>query len=110
MATRQGREERGVNCADRSESTYDAILPAGGRITGAFTQETGTEIKALIRLGGQTLLSRAVQALRDMGRVRRIVVVGGAEVCGETRSCDVDGQVEEGVSGPDNILRGLDWL
>jgi CTP:molybdopterin cytidylyltransferase MocA len=88
----------------------DVILPAGGRISGVFAQQVGTEIKALARFGGQTILSRTVAVLRATGRVRRIVVIGGAEALAEARACEADGAAAEGATMPDNIMRGLQWL
>src|SRR5579864_2502035 len=89
---------------------YDAILPAGGRLAGPFAREAGTEIKALIRFGEQTILRRTIEALRATGRAGRIVVVGDEEVRAEARRCGVEADLAAGTTGPENILRGLDWL
>lgn len=99
-----------TSVSDGFPKTFDAILPAGGRLDGAFAQQTGTCIKALLRPDGQTLLRRAILALREVETVRRIVVVGGPEARAEAHEVGADGTVEEGASGPENILRGLDWL
>lgn len=88
----------------------DAILPAGGRISGDFAREAGAENKALIRLNGQTLLATALRALQSSDRVGTIVVIGDAEVRAEAVSLGADGALAEGATGPDNILRGLSWL
>jgi CTP:molybdopterin cytidylyltransferase MocA len=88
----------------------DVILPAGGRIQGEFAQQVGTEVKALARFAGETLLRRTVAALRATGLVRRIVVVGGDEACAEALACGADGTVAEGATMPENILRGMEWL
>lgn len=87
----------------------DAILPAGGRISGDLTRAMGTEVKALLRFNGETLLTRALMALRGTGRVRRVVVVGPPEVAPQAeRLADV--VLPETDSGAGNILRGLEWL
>jgi CTP:molybdopterin cytidylyltransferase MocA len=88
----------------------DVILPAGGRLPPAFAQQAGTEIKALLCFQGQTILHRTLLALRATRRVRRMVVVGGAEALSEARRCGADGAVTEGASMPENILCGLQWL
>ncbi|HZO87279.1 MAG TPA: nucleotidyltransferase family protein [Chthonomonadaceae bacterium] len=88
----------------------DIVLPAGGRISGEFARIAGTEIKALIHLGGQTLLQRAIEVFRATGRVERIVVVGPEAALAEARAAGVEGAILEGVSGPENFLRGLQWL
>lgn len=86
----------------------DAIIPAGGRIAGDFAREAGCEVKALISLGGQTILARTIAALRASERVRRIVVIGPPEV--EAAAAEADQVLGEGASGPQNIFRGLEWL
>jgi GTP:adenosylcobinamide-phosphate guanylyltransferase len=88
----------------------DAILPAGGRIAGAFAAEAGAEVKALISFGGQTMLERTLLALRDAGCVGRMVVVGPDEVAAHPAARAADAVLTEGNSGPENIFRGLDWL
>jgi CTP:molybdopterin cytidylyltransferase MocA len=95
--------------SSRPESV-DVILPAGGRIRGEFAQQAGTEIKALIRFAGETILRRTIAALRATGCARRIVVIGGNEACEEALQCGADGAVAEGRTMPDNILRGMEWL
>ncbi|HZT43769.1 MAG TPA: nucleotidyltransferase family protein, partial [Chthonomonadaceae bacterium] len=88
----------------------DAVLPAGGRISGAFAREAGAEIKALIRLEGRTLLRRMIEALRATGRIGRIVVIGPEEALIEAQACGADAAISEGATGPENIYRGLEWL
>lgn len=88
----------------------DAVLPAGGRISGVFAQEAGTEIKALIELNGQTILRRTIHTLRATGQVRRIVVIGPEEAQEEARMSGADAALPEGATGPSNIFRGLEWL
>lgn len=88
----------------------DVALPAGGRISGAFATAAGTEIKALIRFDGETILRRTVRTLRASGCVGRIAVVGPEEVQAEARECGADLVMDEGATGPDNIFRGIDAL
>ncbi len=90
----------------------DVALPAGGRVTGEFARQAGTDIKALIRLDadGPTILEHTMTTLRATGRVGRIVVVGPEAVLSQARALGADGVVAEGATGPENILRGLAWL
>lgn len=88
----------------------DVILPAGGRIDGEFAQRVGTEVKALARFAGETILQRTVNTLRTTGSVRRIVVIGGDEAKAQALACGADGAVSDGTTMPENILRGLEWL
>ncbi len=89
---------------------FDAVLPAGGRIAGSFAQEAGAQIKALIALGGRTLLERTIDALRDTGRIGRIVVIGPDELRNHAATRAADAVLPEAESGPANIFRGLQWL
>jgi len=90
--------------------TVDAVLPAAGRIAGAFAAEAGAEVKALIRLGGATVLERTLATLRAAGGVGRIVVIAPREVQGHPAARGADAVLEERDSGPSNILLGLEWL
>lgn len=84
----------------------NAVLLAGGRLNAAFAREAGADVKALIRVGGITLLERAACAVREAG-VDTIVVVGP-----EAIRCSLAGGafVAEGTGGIDNLFRGLEWL
>lgn len=89
----------------------DVVLPAGGRIDGKFAAEAGLAVKALIDVGGRTVLERTLDALRETGRVRRAVVVGPREIADHPCSKSADAVLPEGGdSGPANIVRGLEWL
>lgn len=90
-----------------------AVLPSAGRIAPPFSDEAGASVKALIELGGKTLLERAIVALRDSGVVERIVVVGPPDVRGHAASQLADLVLEDGgehASGPDNIFRAIEHL
>jgi hypothetical protein len=86
------------------------VLPAGGRISGAFAARAGTTVKALISLGGRSVLAATVQRLRDTGRVGRIVAVGPPEVIEEARRAGVDAALTDTGHGAANIRVGLEWL
>lgn len=91
-------------------NAVDVVLPAGGRISGEFAKAAGTDIKALIRFGDETVLRRTVRVLRESGRVDRIAAIGPIAVRAEALACGVDLALEEGATGPDNIFRGIDAL
>jgi CTP:molybdopterin cytidylyltransferase MocA len=84
----------------------DVVLPAGGRIGDG---RAGTEVKALLPIGGVPLLTHTLLALRATGRAGRIAVVGPAEVAPHAASL-ADAVLPESDSGAANILRGLDWV
>ena len=88
---------------------YDAILPAGGRIPPPFATRAGTEVKALIRIGNETILQRTIRVLRETGLIGRIVVIGGKEVEFAAKG-SADEVLTEAKSGPENILKGLKHL
>ncbi len=75
-----------------------AILTAGGTLPRALRQYSPSPVKALLSVGGQTLLEHAAQAARDCGMVQRIAAVGGE-------------QVERGVpAGVEYVREGLDVI
>ena len=88
---------------------FDAILPAGGKIPEPFAGRAGTDVKALIKFGEETILHRTVRVLRDTGVIGRIVVIGGDKVRADASSV-ADSVLEEANSGPENILKGLKYL
>jgi len=88
----------------------DVVLPAGGRISGSFAELAGTDVKALIKLGGKSVVERTVQCLREAGVDGRMVLVGPQEVAADAAGKLVDAVVPEVGSGPDNIMAGLQYL
>ncbi len=89
--------------------TYDVILPAGGRVSPELAQESGTDVKALIRFGDETILARTLRVLRESGLARRIVVIGGDAAQAEAKAHGAQA-LPEASTGPENILNGLKWL
>lgn len=100
----------------------DAILPAAGRIAGAFAEEAGAEVKALIHLRDRTLLEQALDSAMGAG-IRKVVAIGPRELAERSgiateedsrsglstinHNCPV---LPEAESGPANIMRGMRWL
>lgn len=91
-------------------SKYDVIIPAGGRLNEAFSKVVGTQSKALIKFDGRSILERTITALRESGRVERIVLVGSSAVIENIDARGADETLREGATGPENIFRGLDHL
>jgi len=82
-----------------------AVITAGGRVDGRFAEMLGTDVKALARVGGRTLLDAALEAARGAG-AERISVVGGAEIrerCGSR----VDEVIAEDAEGRENLRRAI---
>jgi GTP:adenosylcobinamide-phosphate guanylyltransferase len=82
-----------------------AVITAGGRIAGEYARESGTTVKALVRVRGATMLDRIVDALRGSG-AERIAVVGGDEV---RAACAgrVERIVDEAPGGVENLVKAL---
>ncbi len=91
-------------------TTFDAIIPAGGHIDADFAAKVGTTSKALIPLGGKTMLERTITVLRDTGRGGRIFIAGGEEVQAHPAAKLADKAVLGGRSGPESILNALKSL
>ncbi|MBP6965289.1 MAG: nucleotidyltransferase family protein [Armatimonadetes bacterium] len=88
----------------------DAVVIAGGRIHGELVDREGVGVKALLNVNSSSLLERAVAALRATSGIGRICVVGPREVEGIARGAGADLFADEGATGIDNIMRGLDAL
>lgn len=85
--------------------TLHAAITAGGRVDGAFARRIGTDVKALARVRGVTLLERTIEAVRSAG-AERVAVVGGDEVraaCGHL----VERMIDEVSDGAENLRRAL---
>lgn len=95
--------------ATLSPMTYDVILPAGGKIAADLAAEAGTDVKALIRFGDETILARTIRVLNESGLARRIVAIGGKGVQAEAARSGAHA-LPEANTGPENILSGLKWL
>lgn len=82
----------------------NAVITAGGRVAGEFALAIGTPVKALARIGGSSLLERAIGAARDAG-AERVAVVGGDEV----RNCgaQIDCFIPEAATGSQNVHLAL---
>jgi GTP:adenosylcobinamide-phosphate guanylyltransferase len=89
---------------------YDAVLLAGGRISGKYAQVTGQTIKTLVSINGETCLIRALRALHDSKYINRIIVVGPLSIEPHLTSHQVDAFIPEGNSDIDNIFLGVDAI
>lgn len=84
---------------------FYASIPAGGRVSGAFAQAIGTDVKALARVGARTLLDRAIDAAREAGALG-IAVVGGDEVRAACQS-RVQRVIPQSADGAANLHAAL---
>ena len=81
-----------------------AVITAGGRVTGEFATAIGTPVKALARIGGSSLLERAITAARDAG-ADNVAVVGGEEV--RASGAPMDRFIPEAPTGAQNVHLAL---
>lgn len=81
----------------------DAVVLAGGRVSGFFAREAGTRVKALAPVGGVPMLRRVTEALQVA--TERVCVVGPEEVQ-EAASPGCLWEAE-GRSAPENALAGV---
>lgn len=85
------------------------ILTAGGRLPHELEPHSNSKVKALLPLGGATLLTTAVRAAREVNGVGRIVAVGNAEIQAAAVALGVE-YVREVDNVVDNILRAFEHL
>jgi len=82
----------------------DAVVTAGGRLPPALAARFGTDVKALVAIGGVTLIERTLTALRGVKNVARIAVVGPEALRHVARADDF---IVERATGEDNLLAAL---
>ncbi|MBI2301706.1 MAG: NTP transferase domain-containing protein, partial [Armatimonadetes bacterium] len=58
----------------------NAVVTAGGRISGPLAEQTGQTIKCLIEFDGERLIDRVLRALHEAERIDRVCVVGPPEI------------------------------
>lgn len=83
----------------------DALVTAGARLPPELRRRFDTHVKALVPIGGVTLIDRTLAALRGTGTVSRITVVGPAEMRSRV---DVDRFIDDTESGEKNLQAGLE--
>src|SRR5579863_9507592 len=83
---------------------FDAVVTAGGRLSKAGAQRFGTDVKALVRVDGRTLLDVVVRALRGTHAIRRIIAVGPVSA---RAASEADLWIDEFPTGEQNLLAGL---
>ncbi len=84
-----------------NEAKIAAVVLAGGQNSPEMRQATGTENRALVRLGDQTMLDYVIDALRGAEVIGRIIVVG--DVPSDPRY----EQITPGETLMDNLMAGL---
>ena len=94
-------------CAASANVTpvLNAAVTAAGRLGPEAAARYGTDIKAMVRIGGRTLLATLVEALRGVPEIGRITVIGpsAARECGAT----VDAWLDERATGEENVVAAL---
>lgn len=85
----------------------NAFITAGGRIDGEFARRAGTDIKALIKLGGTSLVQRAIEAMRGSGHIEKIALIAPREMREMPDVQGADYFIPASRDGVENILLGL---
>lgn len=86
-----------------------AFITAGGRLKGELAARVGSDLKALIPVGGVPVLGRIIRVLRACEDVGTIVVVGPTGALeGMAREAGADAVVPEGSGAIDNLIRGFE--
>lgn len=85
----------------------DAVVTAGGRISGPLAEMTGQQIKCLIEFDGQRLIDHVLSALHDADDIGRVILVAPPEIRDQVSLRPDDCFLDDTGSGPGNILAGL---
>ena len=83
----------------------DAVVTAGGRLSPSDARRFGTDVKALVHVGGRSLLAIVVSALRAAPETGRIIVVGPRQAQASTPG--VDRWIDEFPTGEENLIAAL---
>jgi GTP:adenosylcobinamide-phosphate guanylyltransferase len=86
---------------------FNAFVTAGGLISGDFALKAGTDIKALINIGGVSILQRTIDSLKQSGCINKIALVAPESVRERPETSGVDDFITADSSGSINIMRGL---
>jgi molybdopterin-guanine dinucleotide biosynthesis protein A len=89
---------------------YHAYITAGGRIDGEFAQKAGTDIKAMIKINGKSLLQLSIYALIESGVIGKIVVVAPEEIRNSPDVRGADDFISADADGVENILKGFRYF
>ncbi|MDR3707264.1 MAG: NTP transferase domain-containing protein [Capsulimonadaceae bacterium] len=73
----------------RTDDILDAIVLAGGRISGPYAATAKTEIKGLVPIRGAPVIDQILQALTEAPDIDRVCVVGPREVRDASTLADV---------------------
>ena len=84
----------------------NAVITAGGPISGAYAKLANTKLKGLVQIHGATMLAHTIDAARGAG-AKRIAVVGNDEVKRAVGS-SVDKMIPDSGTGSGNVLAALD--
>jgi molybdopterin-guanine dinucleotide biosynthesis protein A len=87
-----------------------AVVLAGGPADAVAALQPGAPNKAFIRVGGVTLVERTLRALRESGRIDRIVVVAPAHAHQHPALAAADECRADGVRISDSLRNGLRGL
>ena len=79
---------------------YDAVILGGGRAPW-LRQTAGTDVRCLARIGGARFLDYMTAALRDSGRIRRLLLAVDADAAGELAASGLPEGVEVCAGGGD---------
>ncbi|MFA7468550.1 MAG: nucleotidyltransferase family protein [Desulfotomaculaceae bacterium] len=93
-------------------NSVDVIILAGSRNDGPLKSCVSTEYEALIPIGGKTMVEHVVGALKQTGRVKRIVIAGPPQEL--VRLFGDEGEyisiVPNGATIDENVSLGLEFL
>jgi|SRR5579863_3269162 len=83
----------------------DAVITAGGRLSPSSSRRFGTDVKALVRVGGRPIIDAVISGLRGVSGIGRVVVVGPRSA--REHVAAVDDWIDEHPTGEENLLAAL---
>lgn len=96
------------------DTSVDAVILGGGTIkqTPGETATAGTEVagKGLLKLGDREMIEYVIDALRDVGRIRRTIVIAPESAINESWANNVDAVIPTVGSAVDNAVSAIKYL
>lgn len=86
----------------------DAVVTAGGRISGEFAERSGVTVKALLEVGGKPVIHTVIDAIRGVPEVDKIFLVGPAELAHSPIASSIDELIPDTGDGAANFIAGVE--
>ena len=105
------REPAACELDETGSKVVNGIILGGGKVSQAFAEAVGTDIKGLIQIDGRASIEYVVDAMRGVPGMRKIVLVGDKPAYVHHPVAEkLDGIIDEGPDIWHNLMRAIRYL